>query len=368
MPWPKIWPRVWPKILAYSERPFVSSLDQEPPADAFIPDPAPLRFDLPVAPGGYAWWYLDVLSDDKALALTIIAFVGSVFSPHYASARRIAARGGEPAVPERFAAINVALVGRDGREHWALNEQSELTRTTERASIGRSSLSWQTDARGQHLLVELDEHETRFGARRGAPLRGRIRLYPTALFGPRIELDRARPVARHRWYPVAPHARAEVELESPALRFSGSGYHDVNSGDEALEHGFSAWTWSRAELDAERTAILYDLQPREGPADPRGWVFCTKRRTIVELAPETLAPAHALPPTRWRVGRAIRSDPGHTPVLIKTLADTPFYSRNLISVRIAGQAATAVHESLSLDRFASRFVQFLLRFKTRARG
>ena len=53
-----------------------------------------------------------------------------------------------------------------------------------------------------------------------------------------------------------------------------------------------------------------------------------------------------------------------TPHLVATLADTPFYSRNLIAVRIAGCEATAVHESLSLDRFASRFVQFLLRFRT----
>jgi carotenoid 1,2-hydratase len=337
------------------------SSSQEDPATGFVPDPAPLRFDLPVVPGGYAWWYLDVVSDDGALTLTVIAFIGSVFSPRYAKARRAG-----PAEPQRFAAVNVALVGRGGREHWALNERSELTRTRELLTIGRSSLRWQTDARGQHLVVELDELETRFGGRRGAPLRGRVRLYPSAMFGPRIELDRARPLARHRWYPVAPHARAEVELDAPALRFSGSGYHDVNAGDEALEHGFAAWNWSRAELDSDRTAILYDLQPREAPPDPRGWVFSAKHRSIVELGPETLAPAHALPPTRWRVARAIRSDPGHTPRVIATLADTPFYSRNLIDVRIAGRDAVAVHESLSLDRFASRFVQFLLRFKIRA--
>jgi len=336
----------------------VSSSAADDPAIDFEPDPAPLCFDLPVTPSGYAWWYVDVISDDGAHTLTVIAFVGSVFSPRYAKARRAG-----PADPERHAAINVALVGQ-GREHWALNEHRELERTRERFSIGRSSLQWQTDARGSHLRIELDEPETRFFGRRGAPLRGHVRLYPSALFGPRVELDRARPGARHRWYPVAPHSRAEVELESPALRFSGSGYHDVNAGDEGLERGFSSWNWSRAELDDDRTAILYDLQPRAGASDPRGWIFSAERRSIVELAPETLGPAHALPPTRWRVPRAIRSDIGHTPHLIATLADTPFYSRNLISVRIAGCEATAVHESLSLDRFASRFVQFLLRFRT----
>jgi carotenoid 1,2-hydratase len=318
----------------------------------------PVGFDLAVAPGGYAWWYLDVVSDDGAYALTVIAFVGSVFSPRYARARRAMARGGSPADPERHCAINVALYRKPGRKLWTMTEQPEFARTREALTIGRSSLCW----RGDHLEVSLDERETRFFGRRGGPLCGRIRLYPAALFGPPIELDRSG--ARHRWYPVAPHARAEVEFDTPSLRFSGSGYHDVNTGDEGLEQGFAAWTWSRAKLDAERTAILYDVQPREGLADPRGWVFVPKENAMVELSPETLGPASALPRTRWGVARAIRSEHGHTPTLIATLEDTPFYSRNLVAVRIDGCETTAVHESLSLDRFASRAVQFLLRFKT----
>jgi carotenoid 1,2-hydratase len=35
-----------------------------------------------VAPGGYAWWYLDALSDDGRHGLVVIAFIGSVFSPY----------------------------------------------------------------------------------------------------------------------------------------------------------------------------------------------------------------------------------------------------------------------------------------------
>src|SRR3954447_922122 len=46
------------------------------------------RFDRPVPGRGYAWWYLDALSDDGRHGLTVIAFVGSVFSPYYALARR----------------------------------------------------------------------------------------------------------------------------------------------------------------------------------------------------------------------------------------------------------------------------------------
>jgi hypothetical protein len=59
------------------------------------PDGLPLRqargrgdlerpcFDIDVPPDGYAWWYVDGISDDGARAISIIGFIGSVFSPWY---------------------------------------------------------------------------------------------------------------------------------------------------------------------------------------------------------------------------------------------------------------------------------------------
>jgi carotenoid 1,2-hydratase len=324
----------------------------------------PLRFDLRVGAGGYAWWYLDALSDDGRVGLTLIAFVGSVFSPRYAGARRSMAAGGPPADPERHCAINVALYRVGGPRVWVMSEHAEFCRTPELLRIGQSSLRWVGEDAERRLEIEIAEFETLFGARRGPPLRGRIRLTPAAMFGPRVELDRA---GKHRWYPVAPHARIEVELDAPALRFSGSGYHDVNEGDEGLELGFRSWNWSRARLDDQRTAILYDVSLREDPGAllPRGWLFDVGGPTITTLAPEALGQPTALPRTTWGVSRAIRSEVGHSPRLLETFEDTPFYSRNLVATRVAGREAEAIHESLDLDRFASRFIQFLLRFKTR---
>ena len=37
---------------------------------------------------GYRWWYVDALSADGRHGITIIAFIGSVFSPFYAWSRR----------------------------------------------------------------------------------------------------------------------------------------------------------------------------------------------------------------------------------------------------------------------------------------
>ena len=68
-------------------------------------------FARPVPPGGYAWWYVDALSDDRQFGLTIIVFVGSVFSPYYAWARR----GGRRADPQDHCAFNIACLRRGAR-------------------------------------------------------------------------------------------------------------------------------------------------------------------------------------------------------------------------------------------------------------
>ena len=36
------------------------------------------RFDIAIPKNGYAWWYVDALSDDGLHALTVIALIGSM--------------------------------------------------------------------------------------------------------------------------------------------------------------------------------------------------------------------------------------------------------------------------------------------------
>ena len=76
-----------------------------------------LDFAAAVPSNGYVWWYLDALSDDGESGLTIIAFIGSVFSPYYAWARRKGDAG-----PENHVAVNVALYGKGGKR-WSMTER-----------------------------------------------------------------------------------------------------------------------------------------------------------------------------------------------------------------------------------------------------
>lgn len=298
--------------------------------------------------GGYAWWYVDALSDDGAHGLTLIGFIGSVFSPYYAARRRVDPQ----ADPTDHCALNVALYARPGSggpRRWAMTERGRgaLARDATSLAIGPSALQWRADA----LQIELDERTMPWAGR----LRGTVRVHPLAIAGGSHALDAA---GAHQWRPIAPCARVEVDLTHPALHWRGSAYLDSNLGDAPLERDFESWDWSRATLARRRSAVLYDVRRRDGSTLSLA-LDCDARGRVEPFEPP---PRQALPTTGWRIARATRGDPGLTRVQ-QTLEDTPFYARSLLTMRLHGQTAPAVHESLSLDRFASRWVQALLPFR-----
>ena len=297
-----------------------------------------------MTPGGYAWWYVDALSDDGREALTVIAFVGSVFSPYYAAARR---RG--RADPEHHCAINVAVYGERGKR-WSMTERGRgaVRRTPDRFIVGPSAVAWQAGT----LNLQIDEIAVPWPRR----IRGEVRLRTGALFDHAVALDAA---GRHHWTALAPCARVEVDLEAPARRWSGHAYLDMNTGDEPLEDGFASWHWSRSTLADGSTAVLYDVQRRAGGREEFGLRF-DPRGAVRAFAPP--APA-ALPGTGWGIARGTCSDDTARTRVRRTLEDTPFYARSVLSSRLLGEEVTAVHESLSLDRFRTRWVQALLPFR-----
>lgn len=301
------------------------------------------NFDQSVPKNGYAWWYVDGVSDDGKHALTIIAFVGSVFSPYYAWAR---ARG--LADPNEYCALNVVLYGAGGRR-WAMTERpgAAVTRATDRLQIGPSSVTWDRSA----LHYDIDEWTVPLPQR----IRGKVRIRPTAISGHEFDLDEA---GNHHWRPVAPCARVEVAFTSPALKWSGNAYWDHNAGARPLEDDFVYWNWSRSS-QSTGAAILYEGRRRSGDR------FSLMLKSGPDGSLERLTPPAEvqLPDTRWwRIARQTRAI-GHQASVVTTLEDTPFYSRTLLSANLFGHPAITIHESLSLDRFKRPWVRCLLPFR-----
>nr|WP_206212259.1 carotenoid 1,2-hydratase [Wenzhouxiangella sp. XN79A] len=273
--------------------------------------------------------------------MTVIAFIGSVFSPYY-----FFARGQGPADPLAHCAINVALYGPGGR--WCMTERgrNEVRRDHDSLRVGPSGLHWSGDS----LVIELSEWTAPLPRR----VRGRIRLRPRVSHGRALDLD---PAGRHRWTPVWPEARVEVDLQHPDLRWSGSGYLDHNSGREPLERCFDSWYWLRTET-RRGPVVLYDTRYRDGGTSSLALHFDHEGR-LHHLPSPTFV---RLPKSRWRIDRPTRSEDGQSRIEA-VWEDTPFYARSLVNCRLLGEPVTAVHESLALRRFSNYWVQQMLPFR-----
>ena len=287
-----------------------------------------------------------------------IVFIGSVFSPYYAWARRSAAAAPAPrpgADPHNHVAVNVALYRTDGGPgaRWAMTERGSaaLQRSADTLTIGPSSLHWD----GSTLVLRLDEWAVPLPRR----LRGTVRLHPLAsgLDAP-MALE---PSGAHQWWPIAPCARVEVDLSEPGWHWRGNGYLDSNRGPSPLENTFGHWQWARAAMgdagSGAGTAVVYDAHGLDASHTHLALRFDAQGR----CTPFNAAPMQPLSSTGWRVPRSQRSDgPAR---LQQTLEDAPFYARSLVQADWLGQPVLAMHESLRLNRFAQPWVQAMLPFR-----
>jgi carotenoid 1,2-hydratase len=267
--------------------------------------------------------------------------VGSVFSPYYAFSRRFGSGD-----PENFCALNVALYGKAGRR-WTMTERgrSQMQRSAHEYVVGPSRLRWD----GAALVIDIDEIAVPFPQR----VRGQVRVHPQALCPFVTGLD-AR--AKHRWGPIAPCARVEVDLQQPGTRWSGHAYMDSNEGDEPVDRGFKEWDWSRTVLADGSTAVIYDVRPCEGPDR----VIAQRFAPDGSSAPFAPPPRQRLPRSKWGLPRTMRTEPAVPAKVVQTLEDTPFYVRSVLSSGLLGERVTSVHETLDLPRVVSLPVRLML--------
>ena len=302
-----------------------------------------LRFDRPVPHNGYGWWYVDGISEDRQHAITLIAFVGSVFSPYYALSRRTAA-----ADPENFCALNVAVYS-PGKARWSMTERNAAVtmRSEQHFQLGPSKVSWN----GETLEFEIDEVTCPIPRR----LQGTVRVRPSAVHQIAYPLEDS---GRHLWCPIAPVASIEVDLVKPSLRWRGRGYIDANFGDDPLERAFSSWYWMRASVGSG-TRVHYVTQPLAGRPTELSVLFGADG----QVSNQTLAPEKSLGRSRWGIPMAARNHTNDTIQLVRRLEDTPFYSRSLLTLVESGEPLHAIHETLSVSRFQKPIVQAMLPFR-----
>ena len=274
--------------------------------------------------------------------------MGSVFSPYYAWAQR----SGAPVNPDDFCALNVALYSKSARR-WAMTErgQRHCSRDATHFQVGPSQLHWD----GQALRIQIDEVALPLPRR----IRGTVTLHPGRLFDFSTPLH---PDGRHRWGPLAPRARVEVDLAQPAQRWKGKAYLDSNEGDEPISRAFTEWDWSRSPLLDGSTAVLYELEP----GTPEERLLALRFRPDGQVEPFEAPARQRLNRTLWGIARRMRSD---GPVsVVQQLEDTPFYQRAVLRSRLLGQEVESFHETLNVPRLVSPIVQAMLPWRMPRRG
>jgi carotenoid 1,2-hydratase len=302
-------------------------------------DGAP-QFDQPVKPDGYLWWYVDALSDCGQFGLTIIAFVGSVFSPYYAWARAHK----EHTHPDDFCCLNVALYSKDANR-WAMTERGARfnTRGVDYFSIGPSHLHWD----GQALHIDINEITVPIPRK----IKGHVTVYPHQLFNFGAPLDLE---GLHMWGPLAPSARVKVDLQAPQQSWQGHAYLDSNEGSEPIDLPFAEWDWSRSRLQNGDTAVLYDIQRKDSSEQVLAYRFHQQGHVS-----EFEAPAKRnLSKTLWAIPRRMRSD--EDVHIRQQLEDTPFYQRAILESQLLGETVESFHETLNVARLTSKVVQAML--------
>jgi carotenoid 1,2-hydratase len=277
------------------------------------------------------------LSDDGSRAVSVIGFIGSVFSPWYRWSGR--------KCPQNHVCINVATYGPGGRFTMTDRGTPALRQTASRLEVGPSMMRWEN---GQ-LIIEIDEISSPPLINR---IRGQIRVIPSAITGVELALD---PRRDHIWRPFAPVARIEVDIDRPGWQWAGHGYFDANFGTRALEQDFTYWTWGRYPTPDGATCF-YDATRMDGSELAAGFAFEPDGSAKEIPLPQKTKMKRSL----WAVARETRADAGYQPQQVKNMLDAPFYSRSAVKTRLDGVETVGVHEALDLKRFRNPLLKPML--------
>lgn len=289
------------------------------------------------------WWYIDGTSEDGKNAISIIIFVGSVFSPYYLRERKLNPSGADP---NNFCSFNVAIYSKKNKI-WTMTEFSEkhTSRTDSSYNVGNSQIRWN----GSEVEILIDEISTPIPRK----IKGKVKLSSDKFFLYSTWLDDSK---KHRWGPIAPSAKIEVDFPDLGINWSGHGYMDSNEGDEPLENPFFGWNWARTTLEDGSALVFYDIKQKVGRERVLPLRFFLNG-DVKRIPPP---PREDLPDTAWFITRFMRAEPARPAHIVRSLEDTPFYSRCLLSVGLLGDRHLVLHETLNLKRFSKSLTQLML--------
>lgn len=285
------------------------------------------------APGGFLWWYLDLV-DENGDGVVLIWGFGLPFLPGITETPE--------ALPADRPSLNVCVYQGGACTLWLLQEYGPdevlWEPWSERCVFGDSTLE---SRRGRTVCTVDAAIDCPLPGTRER-LTGRLRVE-----GPPVRHGAATP-GDHGWTPLLTGAVGEVDLrvgDRPLASMRGRVYHDRNGSRRPLHHlGIDHWIWGRATQGPEER-IWYLLWP-EGGGPPRAIGLAIGADGVMQnpfdLAIALEEPRSATWGLPWwrRVVLTRDGAPWLTVTHQRPVEDGPFYLR--FPVRVAGPEGDGV--------------------------
>ncbi len=299
-----------------------------------------LPVELLEAPGGFLWWYVDLI-DKNGDGLVVIWSFGLPFLPGYANA----ARSGRFQLPVQRPSLNISHYRAAKLDFYLLQE------------FDSREVSWHREAQqatwrfGESRLRSAkcgDQHQVQLDLRLDVPGMKWPAVVELEARGPAVcgqwesEITRFRPETKrsvHDWRPLLCMGEGQGFLATSQGRVSVSGraYHDRNGGCVPLHDiGIDWWAWGRVAT-AEEEFVYFVLDDESGR---RETVFLTvdargvgRRLKRCRLGDEKMKKSlHGL--RVWRSVTVYRDGDRWFDIRFDDLVDSgPFYARSIPRAR-----------------------------------
>jgi len=310
------------------------------------------------SPGGFAWWYTDLVNERGDGAVIIWSW-GLPFLPGYANAER----SGKAELPSSRPSISVAIYSKGKPAFYLLQEFTAQDASWDQDGqwqFGRSTFTTKVvdGVRTLHGSLDLDIPGT------NERLQGEYRLTAPA----RKELGTESRDPTHDWSPLSGPAQASLQatIGDEEVRIDGRGYFDRNGGTRALHRlGIKDWLWGRVPL-ADRERIYYVLWGESGKIESHGLDILEDGSTITYPLEATVHRAKwSYTGVSYPTGLSLSS--GGKPWLeVKhhhTVDEGPFYLRWIVSAETDGQRAKGIGEFVVPDNIDQDLMRPLVRMR-----
>jgi hypothetical protein len=217
--------------------------------------------DLLDSPGGFVWWYADML-DEEGNGCVLIWSFGLPFLPGYLSAAR---DGSAPRAGNR-PSLNICIYRQGNLDFYLLQEYpgDEVGwQGTGEWRFGDTVIQSATAGARHQLTAEIDCQIPGTDDR----LTGNVSMDgPGVKRGDEVIGTDEQPDHAHEWRLLTANADATANLacEQTSYQMQGRGYHDCNGGRRPFHDlGIGYWIWGRVEAGGTER-IFYALWPDQG--------------------------------------------------------------------------------------------------------